>query len=291
MIPQMKNQFSYPFKSHFLNIDGVRYHYIDEGDAHLQPILLLHGNPTWGFFYRNLINDLRSKYRVIVPDHVGMGLSDKPHSYPYRLENHIHNVKMLVETLNIPSLHLVVHDWGGLVGMGYAVDNNEKIQRMVILNTAAFYLPKLPFYLKVLRNTIVGNILVLWLNLFLLGTLKWGVINPASISEETKAGYLHPYQTIKERIGILKFLQDIPFESNHPSRSVLVNIDNNLHKLKDHPTLVLWGNKDPVFKEKDFLSEWKNRFPSAQVHSYNAGHLVLEEVYPQVLEKILSFLS
>ena len=106
----------YPFKSNFLNIDGIKYHYLDEGSG--ETIVMLHGNPTWSFYYRNLIIGLRDNYRIIVPDHIGCGMSDKPQDYSYHLENHIKNLTIFLQTLNIPNLRLIVHDWGGPIGLG-----------------------------------------------------------------------------------------------------------------------------------------------------------------------------
>ncbi len=281
----------FPYKSNYINIQGYRYHYVVEGKPSNSAVLLLHGNPTWGFYFRELIAKLRDYFYVIAPDHLGMGLSDKPQQFPYNLRNHINNVQILVETLGVKKINLVMHDWGGLIGAGYALENIQKIGKLVVLNSAAFYVPKLPFYLKVLRNPFIGKFCVQKLNLFLLGTLKWGVSDPSIMSDEIKQGYLYPYNNERNRIGILKFLQDIPFESSHPTRALLNSIDNNLHLLQNHPMLILWGMDDPVFKAKYFLAEWKKRFPSAQEYRLKGGHLVLEENGPQTTRLIMEFLS
>ena len=109
----------YPFKSQSLDLDSYRYHYLDEGQG--ETLLMLHGNPTWSFYYRNLILGLKKSYRCVVPDHMGMGKSDKPQNYPYTLSQHIDNLVALVSELSLKDITLVVHDWGGAIGMGFAV--------------------------------------------------------------------------------------------------------------------------------------------------------------------------
>ncbi len=119
---------------------GLRYHYIDEGQG--PPVVMVHGNPSWSIYYRNLVEALRSTHRCIVPDHIGCGFSDKPDdsNYAYTLSQRIEDLESLLESLNLTEpITLVVHDWGGAIGMGYATRHPEKIARLVILNTAAFH--------------------------------------------------------------------------------------------------------------------------------------------------------
>ena len=129
----------YPFSSHYLKLqDGLKLHYVDEGNG--SPIVMLHGNPTWSFFYRNLIKHFSGSNRVVVPDHMGMGLSDKPQDYQYTLENHINNLETLIANLGLEDITLVVHYWGGAIGFGYATRNLEKVKKVVIMNTALLLL-------------------------------------------------------------------------------------------------------------------------------------------------------
>ena len=119
----------YPFASHYAVIAGGRQHYLDEGRG--PAVVMLHGNPTWSFYYRNLVLALRDEHRVIVPDHMGCGLSDKPQEYTYTLRQHIDNLEHLLdEELQVPEVDLVVHDWGGAIGMGYAVRHPERIRQI-----------------------------------------------------------------------------------------------------------------------------------------------------------------
>ncbi len=159
----------YPFENHWLELDDLRLHYLDEGDG--EPVVAVHGNPTWSFYYRDLVRDLRDDYRVIVPDHIGCGLSDKPGDdvYEYTLERRIDDFSRLMDDLELDDINLVVHDWGGMIGLGWAVRNPDRVKRLVILNTAAFHLPKsktFPWQLWMVRDTPLGPLMVRGLNAF-----------------------------------------------------------------------------------------------------------------------------
>ena len=144
----------YPFRSHFLRLDGHSLHYVDEGAG--QPILMLHGNPTWSFYYRNLIRGFSQKFRTIVPDHMGCGLSDKPQDYDYSLETHIQNAYQLIKFLDLKKIILIVHDWGGAIGFGLVTRYPELFDRIVILNTAAYPSVHIPQRINLLRQGKIG---------------------------------------------------------------------------------------------------------------------------------------
>ena len=141
----------YPFASHELLIDGLRLHYLDEGTG--PALLLLHGNPTWSFFWREMIKELRGRYRVVIPDLIGCGLSDKPspRKYNYRLARRISDIGRLVEHLKIERVTLIAHDWGGPIGLGTAIDMPERFARLVLMNTAAFRTTRVPFRIRLTR--------------------------------------------------------------------------------------------------------------------------------------------
>lgn len=282
----------YPFKSHWLNINGHRYHYLDEGPQDAPPLLMLHGNPTWSFYYRTLIAPLSQTHRVIVPDHMGCGLSDKPQNYNYTLAQHIQNVETLVEHLGLEQINLVVHDWGGLIGMGYATQHPDNIARLVIFNTTAFYLRKLPWSILICRPKLLGGFLVRGLNAFAGLASFLAVTQRPKITTQVRAGYLAPYNNWRNRIAIHCFVQDIPWEDDHPTRPLLETIDANLQRLKDHPMLIVWGAKDFVFTERDFLQEWQRRFPQATCHVLpQAGHYVVEDAHQQIVPLVQEFVS
>lgn len=283
----------YPFSGAYLNLDGVSLHYLDEGAG--DPVILLHGNPTWSFFYRNLIAGLSDQYRLIAPDHVGCGLSDKPDDqhYEYTLDRRARDLERLIDHLDIQKpITLVLHDWGGMIGMTYATRHPERIGRLVILNTAAFHLPKtkqLPPSLWICRKTGMDDFLVRRFGLFCRLTLRWGCCRP--MTDRVREGYLHPYESGKNRLAHLRFVQDIPLRPEDHSYKLVSEVESRLPLFQKTPTLILWGDRDFVF-DNHFLDVWKEKLPNAQVHQFpDAGHLVLEDAGEQILPLIRKFLE
>jgi len=186
----------YPFKNNYFDLNGLKYHYLDEGKG--DPVVMLHGNPSWSFYYRNLVRELRSDYRLIVPDHIGCGLSDKPadSQYSFTLKQRVDDLDALLKSLKLKKkITLVLHDWGGMIGMAWAVRHPEKVARLVILNTAAFHLPtakKFPFALKLCRDTQLGAFLVQGFNLFARGT-AWVGCKRQRMAPELRKIYCSPY--------------------------------------------------------------------------------------------------
>ncbi len=285
----------YPFESHFHTLAaGHRYHYLDEGAG--EPVVMVHGNPTWSFYWRTLIKRLRGNYRTIAPDHIGCGLSDKPGdaSYPYTLEQRAADLEALLEHLDIrQNITLVVHDWGGMIGMVYATRHPERIRRLVVLNTAAFHLPqkkRFPFLLWMVRNTPVGPFLVRGLNMFCRLAARMCVTRKR-LPSEVRAAYLKPYGSWRERIAILRFVQDIPLQPGDHSYALISQVEQGLEQLQQVPMLIGWGIKDFVF-DRHFLLEWQRRFPAARVHSYeDCGHYILEDAAEELVPQIETFLS
>ena len=156
----------YPFEGNFFDNNNQRYHYLDEGPKDAPVIVMVHGNPTWSFYYRNLVKGLCDKYRVIVPDHYGCGLSDHIDPTLYTLEKRIENLSSLLKHLDLKKYSLVVHDWGGAIGFGHAVDHVSQIEKMVILNTAAFKSKSIPRSIQLCKNSFFGDFLVRYLNGF-----------------------------------------------------------------------------------------------------------------------------
>jgi len=276
----------YPFKHHFLDIKNSKLHYVDEGRG--EPILMVHGNPTWSFYYRHLIREFSKTHRVIAPDHLGMGLSDKPQNYDYKLENHVINLITLVNTLELQNITLVVHDWGGAIGLGYATLCSENIKRIVILNSAAFVDTKIPFRINLCRMPGIGEWLVQKHNMFASFATSMAVTK--KLSAISKKAYLYPYKTHDDRIGIMRFVQDIPLEVTHKTYRVMKTIENGLNRIKA-PKLILWGGKDFCFDEH-FLARWREIYPDAKVHVYpDAGHYVLEDAHGDIEGRIRDFIS
>ena len=282
----------YPFESHWLDLGGIRYHYLDQGPQDAPAVVMVHGNPTWSFYYRTLIPAISQTHRVVVPDHVGCGLSDKPQDYAYTLNQHIENLEALIAHLGLENLTLALHDWGGAIGMGYATRHPQNVARFVVFNTAAFFLPAVPLSLRLARSPVLGELVVRGLKGFAGGAQIWAVAHRERITPQVRAGYLAPYDSWRNRIAIYRFVQDIPLGREHPSRKILDEIEANLGLFRHHPMLIIWGAKDFVFTEKDFLPEWQRRFPQAQVHVVrDAGHYVVEDAHERILPWMIEFLE
>lgn len=281
----------YPWDANFLDVGAGRLAYLDEGPKDAPVLLMLHGNPTWSFYYRNLVKAFSKTYRVIVPDHLGCGRSDKPANYPYRLENHIENVGRLVDTLQLDDINLVVHDWGGAIGMGLAVSRPERMKRFVVFNTAAFPSDLIPFSINLCRIPGFGALSIRGFNAFVRASLSWCVQDKARLTDAVKAGYLAPYDTWGNRVANLRFVQDIPMNARHPSHGMLARIDEGLGKFKEHPMMIAWAAKDFVFNDA-FYAEWKKRFPNAETHYFDdAAHYVLEDAHERIVPLMTQFLQ
>jgi pimeloyl-ACP methyl ester carboxylesterase len=277
-----------------LDRDGLRYHYLDEGEG--EPLLMVHGNPTWSFYYRRLVEGLRTSYRTIVPDHIGCGLSDKPDDtrYDYTLASRVADLEALVDHLGLDGgLTLVVHDWGGAIGLAFATRHPGKIARLVVLNTAAFHLPAskaFPWPLWICRDTAPGAFLVRGLNAFCRGTAWIGGAR-RRLPRDVRDAYCAPYDSWQNRIAVHRFVQDIPLRPGDRSYDLVTQTQDGLAQLAGLPTWIGWGMKDFVF-DHHFLAEWIRRFPQAEVHRFSeAGHYVLEDEGERILPLIQTFLA
>lgn len=284
----------YPFSGHWHDRgQGIRMHYLDEGQG--APVLMLHGNPSWSFYYRRLVQALSPSHRCIVPDHVGMGPSDKPSAdaYPYTLQARVDDLQSLLATLDLPEpLTLVVHDWGGMIGMAWAVQNPQRIARLVILNTAAFPLPAskpFPWQLGLVR-TPLGTLLVRGLNAFSAGATRMAMAR-TTMPREVAQAYTAPYDSWDHRVATLRFVQDIPLRAGDPGFDLVQATASQLGLFAQTPTFIGWGGKDFVFDDH-FLAEWRAKLPHAQVvYLADAGHYVLEDAADELIPQIVRFIT
>ena len=276
----------FPFESRYQSIAGHRMHYVDEGQGPV--VILLHGNPTWSFYYRNLIAGLRDKFRVIAPDFIGLGLSDHPEHAHFRASDRINHLQELIDKLAIREFSLVMHDWGGSIGTGVAVRNPAAVRGLIYLNTTLSETESLPFIIKRAARPLIGKFLTKTTKRFLKLTTDWGVSR--KLAPEVKQAYLYPYQTRARRTAIWDFVADIPFDSDHPSYGDMLYLAENIPKLSHVPTLIIWGLEDPCF-HREMLSQVARHFPNAEVIEIpNGSHLVLEDAPEIVVPAVKNFL-
>jgi haloalkane dehalogenase len=284
----------YPFESHWLDLGGLRMHYVDEGSG--EPIVMVHGNPTWSFYFRELIKEFRTTHRVVVPDHIGCGLSDKPGDarYEYTLRRRVEDLETLLDRLELnENVTLVGHDWGGMIAAACALRRLGRIKRLVFFNTAGFLLPpgqRLPWQLRLIRNlSPVAALLVRGLNGFALGATY--LATAKGLPREVRRAYRAPYDSWANRIATLRFVQDIPLKPGDPSYELAGWVDDHLEQLRERPVFIGWGARDFVFDQR-FLAEWRRRLPDAEVHSFpDAGHYVLEDAAAELIPKVRHFVG
>ncbi|MDR0445400.1 MAG: alpha/beta fold hydrolase [Puniceicoccales bacterium] len=278
----------YPFERHTLKTaEGHRLNYVDEG--HGECIFMFHGNPTWSFYYRQLIFQLRENFRCIALDNIGCGLSDKPQHYSYCLNNHIANASALMEKIQPTAFHIIVHDWGCPIGMAMAELYADRTQRIIITNGAAFLSKHIPWRIALAKTTFPGTLFVKGLNLFAKAATRLCVQN--HLTETLCQAYLFPYNSWANRIAVDAFIKDIPMSKHHKSWQTLQMIEAQLPSLQKKKILIAWGMKDFCFTEK-FLQQWQKIFSDARIIPFaNAGHYLLEDASDELIEKIRKFLT
>ena len=279
----------YPFRQNFFETSDGRIHFLDTKTGTRGTVVLLHGNPSWSFLWRDLIRELSARgFRCIAPDHLGMGLSDKPKKF-FRLADRISHVEALLASLGIEKFSLCVHDWGGAIGFGVATRALEKIEKIVVTNTAAFRSKNIPKRIALCKIPALGPFLVKTFNAFALPATFLAVRE--KLPRAVKAGFLFPYRTTRSRTAIANFVRDIPLTKNHPSYATLAAIENALPRLREKPMFIAWGGRDFCFDDT-FFNEWKTRFPDAEtLYCANAGHYLLEDARAEIVPAVADFLS
>jgi haloalkane dehalogenase len=291
----------YPFAPRaFTHANGLIQSYLDEGPRDGEVVVMLHGNPSWSYYWRHLVLGLRDPaagkgYRCIVPDHVGMGLSDKPTDgkYRYTLQSRIDDLDALLTKLDVgDNLTLAVHDWGGMIGFGWALKHAARVKRLVILNTAAFPLPvakSMPWQLRFGRESKLSALAIRGFNAFAAGAAKQGVVAP--MPADVRRAYLAPYDSWANRIATLRFVQDIPLVPGDRAWPLVEQAGRRLHAFADRPAFIGWGLQDFVF-DRHFLDGFTHALPNAEVHAFaDAGHYVLEDKHAVLVPAIRAFLD
>ena len=281
----------FPYASAQIIVDGHVLRYVDEG-AGDQTLLCVHGNPTWSFYYRKVIERFSANHRVIAVDHLGCGRSDKPSlgEFDYRFASHRDNLVRLVETLDLSNVTLVAHDWGGAIGLASLLKTRDRFSRIVLLNTGAFVPPFIPFRISLCRIPVLGTIALRQFNLFAKAALTMAM-SRNSLGQEAKEGLLAPYNSWGNRVAIDRFVKDIPMKESHPTYSELFNLGESLVSLANLPSLLIWGMQDWCFRP-ECLRRFQAAWPNAEVVEIpDAGHYVLEDASEETLTAIDQFLA
>jgi cis-3-alkyl-4-acyloxetan-2-one decarboxylase len=291
----------YPFASHWLALDPattdgstspaapIRVHYIDEGvrgpASNAGTILAVHGNPTWSFYYRHLVTAMRATHRVVAIDHIGMGQSDKPQQYDYSLTQHRNNLIALIDHLNLTNITLVAHDWGGAIGLAALLERRDRFSRIILLNTAAFPPPYVPWRIAICRWPLIGPFLVRGLNGFARAALVM-TTHRQRLDPIAGAGMIAPYDSWDHRVAIWKFVRDIPRHRSDPTWQLLDHIHTSLPSLAPMPVHLIWGMRDWCFRP-ECLTRLQQAWPHASTTAIeDAGHYVIEDARDEVIEAI-----
>lgn len=301
----------YPAHPHRFEVrPGLTMSYLDEGPRDGEVVVMLHGNPSWSYYWRNLVAGLSApangasastkpastkQYRCIVPDHIGMGLSDKPDDsrYTYTLQSRVDDVAALLDHLGIRGpVTLAVHDWGGMIGFGWALSHAAQVKRLVITNTAAFPMPaakRMPWQIGLGRDWKVGEWLVRGFNAFSAGASWLGV--ERRMPSDVRRAYVSPYDSWANRISTIRFMQDIPLSPRDAAWSLLDAAGKALPDFADRPAFIGWGLRDFVF-DRHFLDGFRTALPQAEVMAFeDAGHYVLEDKAEVLVPAIRDFLD
>jgi haloalkane dehalogenase len=275
----------YPFASHHFQTDAGKLHYVDEGEG--QPVVMIHGNPTWSFLYRKLIKKLSPKYRCIAPDHLGFGLSDKPADWTYLPEDHAKNLAALIDSLGLKNVTLVMQDWGGPIGMHYAVTHPENVARLIVMNTWAWPVNRDLHYVmfSAFMGGPIGRMLIKKRNFFAGTMMRTMFGNQNKLDRAAHEHYLRALPTAEDRKGCYVFPKQIVASSPW-----LEQLWSNISVLRNKPALFVWGMKDIAFREKE-LQRWLSAYPNSRAERLDrVGHFVQEEAPEELAREVSSFL-
>jgi pimeloyl-ACP methyl ester carboxylesterase len=289
---------TWPYEPRWFASKDGRLHYVDEGPRDGKPVVMVHGNPTWGYLYRNFIPPLvEAGYRCIVPDHLGFGRSEKPDKAElYQVPRHAHRLEALLESLDLHEATLVSQDWGGPTGFYWATRHPERIAALCVLNTIA-HRPdgkvKLPLPLVLFRTPGIGEVLVKGANFFTRGFLfNAGIMHKDRIDSNVRAAYTAPHPTYSSRTAILVFPREIPAASTGRVAEFLGQVEAGLQRLEDKPTMIAWAMKDVAFSPRYLDDLWLRDFPDADVLRLpDAGHYLQEDAYERIVPKLVAHLQ
>ena len=290
---------TWPFEPKWFDTPDGKVHYVDEGPPDGKPVVLMHGNPTWGYLYRHFVPPLvEAGYRAIVPDCLGFGRSDKPDDPGlYTIQKHAERLEALLESLDLAEATVVCQDWGGPLSLYWATRHDERVRGLFILNTFA-HRPrgkvKLPLPLRLFRTRGVGEVMVKGMHFFVRVFLfKAGVRHRERLTGDVKRAYLAPHPNWSSRTSILVFPREIPEGPEGPVSDLNAEIEAGLKEhFRAKPHKIVWAMKDIAFTP-DLLEElWGDTFPDAEITRLDdAGHYLQEDAHERIVPELLEFLA
>jgi len=283
--PSWLDRGEYPFESNYFHSTVGKMHYVDEGEG--EPVVFVHGNPDWSFSYRHQIKALLGTNRCIAPDHIGFGLSDKPNNWSYLPKDHAKNFADFMDHLDLREITLVVNDWGGPIGLSYALENPERIKNLVILNTWCWSVEKDWYYrgFSGFAGGPIGKFLSTNFNFFARVILKQAYAVKSRLTPGLHRQFLAPFPSKKDRKGTWVFPREIIGSSEW-----LAGLWSKFDCISDKRALILWGKKDIAFRDPQ-LDQWKKALHNFKSHTFSdAGHYPHEEKHEEVSSYLKEFL-
>jgi len=286
----------WPHAPRYANVNGWRMHYVDEGKG--DPVVLLHGNPTWGFLYRDMIAPLVSSgRRVIVPDMIGFGLSEKPtREQAHCLDGHTANLTALMRQLDLKRITLVCHDWGGPIGLSFAMSNPARVHALTIMSTWAWPMPPAEFHTRIFPWRMMHAPLI---GPYLLGNHRalagrgvyLSVIGRERFARTAQAAYEAVLPDPATRLLTWVWPRWIPLDENARAFERFKWLEQELSS-SELPTLIIWGREDEIFDAATFASRFKQLLPHAEgPHLVTGRHFLQEDSAPEIARLIGSFLD
>ncbi|MCH1492101.1 MAG: alpha/beta fold hydrolase [Luminiphilus sp.] len=286
---------SWPFKPLFSSASGFRQHYVDEGPRDAEVLLLLHGEPTWGYLYRNMIPALAQHYRVIVPDHMGFGKSETPQNREYTLRTHVENLERLIEALELEAVTMVAQDWGGPISGAFTARNPDRVKRLFLMNTVLGYgggkaaNGKTPWFKWIEEHATAGTLegILGELGSTVLSVMKIiGFQNSSAVSDTWIRAYSAPFPDRASCIGALNFPLDI-----HEGRFLPFVIETletgDIAALRNKPAMLVSGDRDHAIAKDHAVSDFRGLFPEAPIINVEGvGHFCQEDI-PETLSALI----
>jgi haloalkane dehalogenase len=263
----------YPFKDHWMKFRDESIHYIDEGTG--PTVLLLHGNPTWSYLYRNIIKELRETCRLIALDYPGFGMSKAPSNFRFTPQEQLEAVEALIRHLNLKDIILVIQDWGGPIGSGYAVGHRENLRGLVVMNTWAWpaFLPKVKIFSLLMGGWPLGYWLQTRFNFFATQIVPHGIFHSEKVTENLRRAYTSPFPTPQSRVPTWVFPRQI-----RKAKNWLSQIEARLHLLGDLPSQIVWGAQDKDGFPLELMRKWQGYLKLNETEVLeDASHYVQED--------------